>query len=724
MKKLILFFLTQTFIFASSSILIINSYHKGYEWSDNIIQGIEKSLYKNKDIDTNILYMDSKRVTSKEYYKSLKNLYKIQLQKQKYDLIIAVDRFAYDLILESYAEFFTDEQILAVGIENFSKERVVDYGLEDKVSVILEKRDLEKNAQIIKTIYPSLKKLYIIDDKSVNASHTRPLIMELLTKKEQEYEMIYLQENNLQNLEDRFSKKIDNSAILFIRFYKNEQGKLYKNFEIANFIDNAKVPVFVTDSLFIKKGATGGKVIDLYKLGQSAGTKALHLLKNPSTSIENSKDFELIFDAKKLEEFTLPVAGLSEDFTIVNHRVTFFDKYRSFIDFIFRISPLFVLLIIGLIHNIYKRKKVEEELRQRLYFDQVLLNTIDQPIFWEDEKGHIVDCNKNFCSLIDVKFEDIYDTKLENFLNHEKINLIVKVLEKYKENKYKYKEFKYNDKNNNKKIFVIKQEKFEDTKLNKQGFVTIFTDVTKDRQIVKEKQRDKQFIIQQSKLAEIGEVFSSIAHQWKSPLVEITTIAQELFYSKKTPNKNIKESDSFVSDIMKQVNYMTDTINNFQSFVMPSNEKNNFFVDQALKSMLDIVHHNLKYNNIKIELELQKNTDFEVYGYKNEFMQSFLNIIINAKEQLLNNDYKNRYIFIRAYNKQSMLYLEVEDNAGGIKEKNIKKIFKPYYTTKEKGHGIGLYMSKMIIEDKMDGKIMVKNSENGVKFTIKLDQNR
>ena len=106
MKKLLLFILFQTFLFANSSILIINSYHKGYEFSDSILSGIERTLYINEDIDINVLYMDSKRVTSKEYYNNLENLYSVQLKNRKYDLVIAIDRFAYDFVLEISARFF------------------------------------------------------------------------------------------------------------------------------------------------------------------------------------------------------------------------------------------------------------------------------------------------------------------------------------------------------------------------------------------------------------------------------------------------------------------------------------------------------------------------------------------------------------------------------------------------------------------------------------------
>ena len=720
MKKLILILLFQSFLLANSSILIINSYHKGYEWSDNIISGLEESLYKYKNIDTNILYMDSKRITSKEYYQTLKKLYRIQLKRRKYDLVIAVDRFAYDFVSESYSEFFTDEKILAIGLEEYSQKRAKGYNLENKISVILEKRDLESNVKLMKTLSPSLQKIYIINDKSINGLHTEPQILNLIKNSSNDYEMIYLRENSLTNLINRFDKKIKNSAVLFIRFYKNKNGKLNKNSEIASFIKNAKIPVYVTDSLFMGKGATGGKIIDLKKLGNSSAKIALSLLEGSEAKILISQDFELQLDAKKLEEFILPAMAINQEYKIVNKRETFFDKHRDIIEIIFRISPLFVLLVIGLIYNIYKRKIIEVKLRERIYFDKVLLNAIDSPIFWQDKNGIIVNSNKIFCSTMSIKAEDIQGKKLSSFANNKNIKTILDVLENYQENK-NY-ELNHYDAKNEKRTFLIKQEKFEDKTSDMQGFVTILTDITNQKKEELQKQRDRQFIIQQSKLAEIGEIFSSIAHQWKSPLVEITAIAQEIFYSNKAHNKELKEDESFVSDIMTQVQYMTDTINNFQKFILPSNSKNLFLVDIAIHEMLEIVTHNLKYNNINITVDIAKNTNCEILGYKNEFMQSFLNIVNNAKEQLLNTNYKHREIHINLFNQNSFLYIEIEDNAGGIQESNQMKVFKPYYTTKKEGHGIGLYMSKMIIEDKMGGSITVKSNKSGAKFIIRLDQ--
>jgi uncharacterized protein (DUF2249 family) len=300
MKKLLIFFIFQTFLFANSSILIINSYHKGYEFSDSIINGIEKVVYPHSDIDVNILYMDSKRVTSKEYYESLEKLYRVQLKNRKYDLIIAVDRFAYDFVLSIYKEFFKNEPILAVGIENFSTKKAQYYGVTNKVSALLEKRDLKGNVDIIRTIFPSIRKLYIINDKSPNAKHTEPLIEEMINDFKGKFDIEYIIEDNLELLKKKFSKKEENSAALFIRFYKNKSGKLNKNQEIAEFIRNAQIPIFVTDSIFIKKGATGGKVIDLNNFGRLSGEMALDILNKKPHKIVTYKDLPFMKDIEDL----------------------------------------------------------------------------------------------------------------------------------------------------------------------------------------------------------------------------------------------------------------------------------------------------------------------------------------------------------------------------------------------------------------------------------------
>ncbi len=279
------------------------------------------------------------------------------------------------------------------------------------------------------------------------------------------------------------------------------------------------------------------------------------------------------------------------------------------------------------------------------------------------------------------------------------------------------------DKENKEYTYLINQTNYTENIFKTKGTVTVFTDITKEKQAIKEKRKHQEFVIQQSKLAEIGEVFSSIAHQWKSPLVEIATIAQEKLYDEEGEVK--EEDDKFVNDIMFQVKYMTETINSFQKFIMPSTHKIVFDINESVEEMLEIIRHNMKYNYIDVHVNVKPNTNLMILGYKNELMQTLLNIVNNAKESIIKEKSKDKIsqgvININIKNINNKVQIDISDNGGGIPQKYINQIFEPYFTTKKDGHGIGLYMAKLIIEDKIGGTINASNTKDGAIFTIQLE---
>lgn len=612
MKKLLLSFLVLLFFNNSflhahdKKILIINSYHKGFQWSDDVLSGMEAVFYNHPEITTNILYMDSKRINSEAYYAKLRELYKLQLKNHQYDLIVAVDKFAYDFLIKYYHELFTDEPILFTGLEQFSVEEIRKKGLEDRIYGILEKRAIGETIPMIAKMMPSLKKLTIINDASANGDDSEPFIQEAMKEQAGRFDIEYIRKSTLSELEERFSKPNKEEAIFFIRFYNDKDGNLYKNSQIAHMIDNVKVPVFITDTLFIGKGALGGKLVPIQRLGTATGEMVIDVLDkkiNP-LHVKTFDEYLYQFDVQKIKQFEVYPNPVVPEFELVNAPLTFFDKHRQLIDAVFLISPFLVFLILGLIHNIYQRIQSQKELRA-------------------------IELQKN---------------------------------------------------------------------------------------------KHQQFIIQQSKLAEIGEIFSSIAHQWKNPLVEIATIAQEHVYS--CNEQGDEKNSPYVHDIMVQVRYMTDTINDFQKFIMPSTAKSVFNVQEAIETMMKIISHTIKYNYIDVSIDTTKATNLNVLGYKNEFMQTLLNIVNNAKEQMKElreaKKIKRGHIDIRIYNSSKKVIIDICDNAGGIPEEALAHVFDAYFTTKEQGHGIGLYMSKLIIEDKMGGKIRASNTLSGACFTITL----
>jgi len=717
---LLLFLLfSNSYALAQKNILILNSYHKGFQWSDEIIEGIEEVFY-DTNIDTTILYMDAKRITSAKYYKEIGDLYKLQLKDRKYDLVIAIDRFAYNFSLQYYSKLFTDEKLFFVGIEKFSQKKLELYGLEKKTSGLLEKRAINDIVKLIYKMMPKIKTLYIVNDNSASGDDTEPYIYNAIGEIGGKFDVKYIKNTNLKKLTQQFSIPKENEAVFFIRFYNDRPGNLYKNHEIEAMIDSSELPVFVTDTLFIGNGPLGGKLVPIKKLGTRTGRAVMTVLEKDLDKIYIKADdtYEYIFDYEKVKKFGLDPNKLKRRFTYVNMPVSFFDKYREFINFIFIIFPFFLLLSGILIYNLYFRLKNSKLLQARMEFDKALLNIIENPIVWQDKDGNVIESNSKFLDLMNFPTPLNKEIKLADYLKKSKCTSLAKGLDQFITNTSISNELKLKDGEGKEYIYYINHKEYMEDFYNNSGTVTVFTDITKERHAQLEKDKQQDFIIQQSKLAEIGEIFSSIAHQWKTPLVEISTIAQEQLYN----TTNEMEHSPYVDDIMKQVTYMTETINDFQSFIMPSTQKTIFNINDAVVKMMDIIHHNMKYNYINVCINVQANTNLMINGYKNELMQTLLNIVNNAKETILKNaDKTKRLITITIKNVEHFVQIEIEDNGGGIPQEHISNIFDAYFSTKKDGHGIGLYMAKLIIEDKMNGTINASNTKNGAKFTIKLE---
>jgi signal transduction histidine kinase len=230
----------------------------------------------------------------------------------------------------------------------------------------------------------------------------------------------------------------------------------------------------------------------------------------------------------------------------------------------------------------------------------------------------------------------------------------------------------------------------------------------------------EQLLIQQSKLAAMGEMIGNIAHQWRQPLTQISAIHMNMKvtydfdkFTKEYMNSKIKEANTLT-------NYMSQTISDFQNFFKPQGEKEEFFVQKAYEEAYFILQSSLKYHGISINFDVLE--DSIVYGYKNEFSQVILNILSNAKDILLERKIENPAIDIEMKTGENYAIVKIQDNGGGVEDSIIEKIFEPYFTTRHKtqGTGIGLYMSKNIIERNMNGHINVRNNEDGALFTIKV----
>ena len=221
----------------------------------------------------------------------------------------------------------------------------------------------------------------------------------------------------------------------------------------------------------------------------------------------------------------------------------------------------------------------------------------------------------------------------------------------------------------------------------------------------------------QSRLASLGEMLANVAHQWRQPLTELNLAAYNV---KKAMLSDDKEGVAkFYEESKRIVQGMSNTINDFTNFFKPDKKKRSFNVKNSVNESIGVLDRVLKQEMTNVKTDLQ---DAEVLGISNELTQVIVNLIKNSIDAFVHNGILIRELSITAKKEKEFVTIEVEDNAGGIGQKDAYKIFEPYFTTKHasQGTGLGLFMSKMICEQGFNGSLNVKTSKNTTTFTIKL----
>ena len=252
-----------------------------------------------------------------------------------------------------------------------------------------------------------------------------------------------------------------------------------------------------------------------------------------------------------------------------------------------------------------------------------------------------------------------------------------------------------------------------------------------EEEVAKNREKDKH-ILQQSRLAQMGEMISMIAHQWRQPLGSISTVAASIKlkimlnrfdYSTAEGQEASKAFlEESMSKIESYVQFLTRTSDDFRNFFKPNKQKESITLSQLVNRTLEIIGKALEINGITINIETHATT--EIFTYANEVTQVILNILKNAEDVIKEREITNPNIQITIGTEDAWQTISITDNAGGIPATVLPHIFEPYFSTKQEknGIGLGLYMSKTIIEEHCGGQILASNTPIGAQFTIKLKE--
>jgi len=263
-----------------------------------------------------------------------------------------------------------------------------------------------------------------------------------------------------------------------------------------------------------------------------------------------------------------------------------------------------------------------------------------------------------------------------------------------------------------------------DTIVDKEGravrMLGFHTDISDLKNYEAQMLEKEEIMIAQSRHAAMGEMISMIAHQWRQPIsiiaMEANTVLADIELGMLQEDA-LKET---AEDILKQTEELSKTIDDFRNFFRPDKQAESIRIETLLHEACGVIEGSLGYH--KIDFISKYDKEIEVFTYSRELMQVLINIIKNAQEALIEQKIEAKKIMLRAYKEGSNLFIAICDNAKGVKEAYKEKIFEPYFTTKKEreGTGLGLYISKIIVQKHLQGKISLKNEKEGACFILEL----
>jgi signal transduction histidine kinase len=263
---------------------------------------------------------------------------------------------------------------------------------------------------------------------------------------------------------------------------------------------------------------------------------------------------------------------------------------------------------------------------------------------------------------------------------------------------------------------IVSENSYRDLAKKYEASKTVNQDLEKRIQEAAAKDREKDYVlIQQSRVAAMGEMVASMGHQWRQPLNSLSLLIQDVSEALEFGEIDDQYIDRFTRESMLQIKDMSRTINDFRKFYQPNKEKEPFSVGDSIEDALSIFSPSFKNHAIQVEFEHRGQN--MAFGFPNEYSQVVLNLLINTRDAFVQNDNKNRKILIKIDETDKEVTAEFIDNAGGIEPELLEKIFDPYFTTRPHGTGLGLYMTKKILEN-MDGDVLAENTGDGTRFCL------
>lgn len=418
-------------IFAKSGpkILILNSYHHGYKWTDDITNGIRNKISEQiPNAKFYIEYMDTKHYYGSGFFKKLQCIYKFKYNHIDFDLIISSDDNAYSFLKKYHYKLFNKVPVVFCGV-NFYEDRT--FKNKEYFTGVNEDADVESNIELVLKLHGKIDKIVIIHDTTVTGIKISKRIKEIVPKYSKIIKFEYIYNESLNDLYSKVKKLSDNDVIIFITYFKDKNNNFYEYNEVISELSQiTKIPIYGMWDFVLNSGIIGGKLTSAYYQGDTAATLALRILNGEKVNdikIVTDSPNKYMFDNNLLVQHEIPKSKLPENSIVINEESNIYNfifhyKYYLLTIIIICLSPILILLSI----NIKNQQKIKNQiLTSEKKYKSIFENTGTATIIL-DKDTNIILANSEFEKLSGYNKTEVENKKsIKEFIYKDDVNDLI-----------------------------------------------------------------------------------------------------------------------------------------------------------------------------------------------------------------------------------------------------------------------------------------------------------
>lgn len=681
----------------NKSVLYLNSYHDGYQWSDTILSGIRSELAEGKyKIDLQIEYMDTKKFNIEEVIEDLLILYKAKFKNERFDAIIVSDDDAFDFALKYRDEFLPGVPLVFCGVNSLKKDELTI----GNITGIVENFDFQNTIDIALKLHPGKKRMVVVGDDDTTSIAIRDRIEALIPLYRGRLQVDYWTGMGLEEVQAEVQNLPEDTFLFFIPYYQVIGDLFYTAEEVAAAIyKHSSVPIYSSWEFLIGHGVVGGNVISGLKHGRRAAEMVLETLGGQSADLipvrlEVQGTYE--FDFEVMKRLGLSMDILPEDSIIINAPNPFYEVSRE-VFWVIIIAVLFLLVIVCFLgFNMIARREGEMRIKNQLAFQETLIDTVPQLVSWKDVDGRYMGGNSSYAeffglgeksSVINENTKAVISDK--NYAQWS-IDADRQVVEDDSELRRIRK--KIIDVSGAVYWLEVNKVPLRDQKNKITGVLTTAEDVTREQSLENQ-------LLQSQKMEAIGTLAGGIAHDFNNILTSIIN-STELAITD-VEQGSLTEKD--LARVLKAARRGGHVVKQILAFSKSTQEG---FVSTDLGAVVTEVLQLLEVSlpsNVLVRSYID--TELEnVHADPTQIHQVVMNLCTNAFQALENKggeltisldkvDLDNEQATILDVKEGAFVRLAVQDNGVGLSPDMVGKIFEPFFSLKDKSQGTGLGLS-------------------------------